>query len=420
MESTRAALADEPAWEASLLSRRLRANWDDYELLVFDRLSAIERSLLGEIAQQPGFYGVLRPRHRSAVSAKAVDRDAALLFLTLREAAPLPSYVRSAFGSGTGRFVARMIADGILEIERGEGFVSGTTALDLPGGGGGAADEAGLGRLARLSHQALRYAERLPLDEPLLLSFRLYAYNRLPITPRWRRQLPDAAATATYLGIAPGGRHHGQLLRHWVPLERQPGWLSWASRSAEIAGGVFREHRAGTWRYKLYISPSPEELQDGFGTIVGALISSRPPHFKVGADALGLLRPDKIVAYFATLDDLRTAADRLTRSLGGIAAQGVPFSAEIAGDGLLSWGVDPPHDHPLVAWSGGESWRQWLTRRLACALLADRATLARRDVREPEHAAAPAAPWRGALDRLRLEGVDPETWSPTADLTSRD
>src|SRR5262249_57560169 len=90
-------------------------------------------------------------------------------------------------------------------------------------------------------------------------------------------------------------------------------------------------------------------------------------------DAEGLLRPDKIVAYFPTLDGLRTASDRLATRLDGCPAHGVPFTSELSGGGLLSWGVDPPASERLVNWQPQESWRLWLTNRLANALFTARA-----------------------------------------------
>ena len=61
---------------------------------------------------------------------------------------------------------------------------------------------------------------------------------------------------------------------------------------------------------------------------------------------------------------------------------------------------------PEVALVGQEreSWRLWLTNRLAVALLA-----ARRD-------GGPLEPWQYALARLEIDGIDPSTWAPSADL----
>jgi hypothetical protein len=322
-----------------------------------------------------------------------VDRDTALLLLTLREPGPLPGYAMEALGASAARTLARLVADGVLEVREGEGFVSGAAALALMGQAGGST---GGGRLATLSRAALRYAEALVVDDPVVLSWRLYGFNRRPLTPSWKRTLPSVAAVERHLGIGAGGGNREKLDRSWQPGRRSEFWLSWQARS----GGPEASNRDGAV-FKLYVSPSPECLAGGFGEILDALAATRARQFKVGADAAGLLRPDKIVAYFPDFERLSEAAGRLAERLAGLPAHGVPFTAEIAGDGLLSWGADPPAAERSPLHGAWESWRLWLTNRLAVALLAARAEGA-------------AEPWRFALDRVRLEGVDTETWTPGA------
>ena len=126
---------------------------------------------------------------------------------------------------------------------------------------------------------------------------------------------------------------------------------------------------------------------------------------KVGNDAASLLRPDKIVLYFSDLDRVSAAARRLAHELAGCPGHGVPFTAELADSGgLVSYGIDPPRPEFALAWQERESWRLWLTNRLAVALFA-----ARRD-------GGPLEPWQYALARLEIDGIDPSTWAPSADL----
>jgi hypothetical protein len=381
--------------EQEILGRDLRAN-PRYELVLFDRLEPDLRQALAGLDREPGFYGVLRPSPSSpgGLSLKSVDRDTALLFLTLREPVPLPAYVRLLSGGGAARIVAQLVADGVLEIAGGDGaFVSGAAAFGLlweeDGGAWG-----GRGRLAELSLAALRYGQALALTDPLRLSLRLYSFNRQPLTPAWKRQLPDAAAVERHLGIAPGGPHRRLLDRSWSRTGPSEAWLSWRRRGVDSSGPL--SAAGATW--KLYVSPAPEALAEGFGRVLDALAAVRAPHFKIGSSAAGLLRPDKMVAYFPSFERLAVAAEALTERLAGTPAQGVPFTSEIGGDGLLSWGVDPPAGSQ---WSGHESWRLWLTHRLAVALLAGKID-----------GAAGVEPWRFALERLRLEGVDTDTWTP--------
>jgi hypothetical protein len=375
----------------NLLGRDFRAN-PAYELVLWDRLAPEERRALELLREDPDLYGVLRPREGAAgLGAKSVDRETALLFLTLREPGPLPGYVRSVLGETAGRTVARLVADGIFEIARDGTFVCGAAAFAAQGEPGAAG-----GRLTGLSLAALRYGQALAVDDPLRLSCRLYGYNRRPLTPRWRRLLASAAAVQAHLGIGPGGANRPALDAAWRSLAPSEAWMSWRSRSGEPASAL-----RGT-TYKLYVSPAPEALAGSFGAVLDALGAGRAAQFKIGAGAAGLLRPDKIVAYFPSFERLAAAAAVVSSRLGGVPAQGVPFTSEIGGDGLLSWGMDPPAAER--SWRGGESWRLWLTHRLARALLSAR------------DAGEGVEPWRFALERVRMEGIDTGSWTPAASL----
>ncbi len=406
-----------PAWR----ERRLRAN-RAFELVLFDRLPVAERQALAGLARDPEHYGVLRPRPASGLGLKAVDRETALLLLTLARPGPLPAYVRDRLGeAGAAAMVARLVADGVLEVEREPGrFVSGAAAAGARAGAGGLAsrDLPAAGRLAELSRAALRYGQELASIEgavdPVSLSQRLYAFHGLPLTPGWRRALPGPAAVRSRLGIAEGGPLRRLLDRHWRELAAAEGepWLQWhpaASRSAAPAAAA---------TYKLYVSLAPAALAEGFGRVLAGLAAVGPPAFKVGATAGGLLRPDKIVAYFVSFERLAEAASALAEGLAGAAAHGVPFTSEIAGGGLLSWGVDPPPGAGLgPAWGEGRtSWRQWLTDRLARALIAGVAGVAGVAGASGRAAGETMEPWRFAVERLRLEGIDTDSWTPGGGL----
>jgi hypothetical protein len=379
----------------AFLDRMFRSN-PRLDLVLFDHLSAGEREALRQLREDPGFYGILRPRAGPGPPAgKAVDRETALLFFTLRAPGPLPSYMRMALGEAEAeRAMARLVADGVFEVEREGEFVSGPAALadrwQRVGSGG---------RLAELSIAALRYGQSLALDDPLRLSWRLYGYNRRPLTPRWRRLLPEAGAVQTYLGIGPGGPNRALLDRVWTPSPLGEAWLSWHSRRPEPSP----DRDGGT--FKLYLSPAPEALAESFGAILEALAAARAPQLKLGSSAAGLLRPDKIVAYFPSFERLGEAAEKAGERLAGVPAQGVPFTSEIGGDGLVSWGMDPPRSERTALSKRPESWRLWLTHRLAQALLSARAA-----------GAGEAEPWRFALERVRLEGIDTESWTPGGSL----
>lgn len=378
---------------------QFRAN-PRYRLLTYDRLPEPYAEAFAELEQDPDFYGVLWPTEPDRLSPKAVCQDTALLFFTLQEPGPLPSYVLRQLGDQGNQELAQLVLDGVLEIASGESetFVSGADAYEQMYQE--TFSPLGQGRVAELSRRALVYAQALPITQSARLSARLYFYNTIPVSPLWRRRFSTREAVARYLGIHPSGPHRRTLESTWVQMdapEDNAGWLIWHSRR-QAAGSDQR------LRYKLYVSPRPEALPEVWPEIVAAFAARQVRSFKVGNTVYGLLRPDKIVAYCARFEELAALADQLEERLASCPAQGVPFTAGIDPLGLLSWGTDPPHDPQTRPGLARESWRLWVTNRLAVALLAARSA--------GDEAKATVPPWRFALERLRLEGIDIATWTP--------
>ena len=380
----------------------LRAN-PAYELVVVDHLTPDQSRQLGHTEADPDYYGVLQPAAGTTLAPKAVGHDVALLFLTLRQPGHLPDYFRRRLGADGSGAIAELVLDGILEVEGPTGFHSGPEALRHVRTQH--TDASPAGPLARLSVDALKYAQSLKLADPLQLAIRLYSFNRVPIAVRWRNRWPSPEAVAADLGVDAGGRNQTRLSRHWsraVHDDTAGGWLSWRTRRHRPPG------RSGVPAYKLYVSPDCSEVAAAFDEMVGALAATPALAFKVGCDAPGLLRPDKMVIYFAGSDELATGAQRLRQALQGHRAHGVPFTAQFGHDALLSWGMDPPETASDPVFRGRASWRFWLTQRLARALV--------------QAQAAPAEgiePWSFALERLRLDGVNPETWAPNSTIWAR-
>ncbi|MBV9850215.1 MAG: hypothetical protein JO250_11120 [Armatimonadetes bacterium] len=381
----------------NIAGAQFRAN-PQYRLTLFDRLPPEQQEWLRDLRNDPDHYGVLLPAEGIGRSIKAVCRETALLFFTLQEPGPLPGYVQTLFGAEAGQEIAELVLDGVLEIAQGEAFVSGAEASALIYEAAPPPAESGV--IARLSEDALRYAQTLDVDDPQMLSARLYFYNRLPVSPAWQRQFATPDAVRAFLGLNPPGSELVRRGRRWAETPLPPpydGWLMWQARDAA------REDAPCT--YKLYVSPRPESLRDAFWETVDTLSDLGVSRFKIGKDVYGLLRPDKVVAYFTDFQVVEEAAHRLERALAGCPAHGVPFTAEIGGDGLLSWGMDPPRAQQALGWQERESWRLWVTNRLATALLAARAAP------PPDR-----QPWQFAVERLALEGVDTHTWTPRTTL----
>jgi hypothetical protein len=238
------------------------------------------------------------------------------------------------------------------------------------------------GRLARLSLAALQHGQELAFDDAERLALWLYAYNRMPATREFEHACTPVRLAALFL--APG--------ESWEQLAAGPPygpWWVWRSRRSQAGAAP---------SCKLYVSPRPTQFTTAVRTALDVLAGTGAMTVKFGGDANGVLRPDKLVAYFSEFAALRCAAQCLESALAGCPVHGVPFTAELGADGLLSWGMDPP-----AAIGVGVSWRSWLTLQLARAMI------------EAKRSGA-AEPWRCALERVRARGVDPDTWVPRSDL----
>ncbi|HET8775404.1 MAG TPA: hypothetical protein VFP80_16510 [Thermoanaerobaculia bacterium] len=409
----------------SLNETRFRAS-PFVELKRLADLEAGQREPFLELEDDPEFYGLFVARPPLAMNVKSVTRPVAELFRMLAT----PSSVDAAL-LGDAEIVD-LVLDGILEVESAGEFLCGADALPVvcPLFGGQRAEGRGQkspesafgGQRAegrgqkspegpesfcplpsalcalpsRLSREALLYAQDLVEQEPRALAMALYFYNRIPLSAFWRTRFATEDAILAQLGV-----DAARLEREWITAHDSPGWFGWVSRHA-----ARREAGAVTW--KLYVSPRPERIRDAFAAVVRTLPLVRAASFKVANTASGMLRPDKLVAYFGLREELNAAAEALGRELAGCEAQGVPFTASLDEGGLLSWGVDPPDDARALRWLGRESWRLWLVQRLGAALA----------MAKSARSAAAVEPWRFALERARRHGVDVGTWTPSAALWS--
>jgi hypothetical protein len=378
----------------------LRAN-PRYTLVLLDRLAPAERQLVDGLGPDGDLYGVLRPQPGSGLELRSASSEVALLFLTLTEPGPLPSYFLARLGDELEQTIARLVLDAVLEIEHRGGFVSGARAGAVLVSG---RSQGGHDRIGELSRAALRYGQELAGLPESLLALRLYCYGRRPVSVALRNRLVDEVAVAAHLGLGPRGSARKALAAGWYEVPPARGerryWRRWHARPA--SGRATKPAEAN---YKLYLSPALEGLEAAFGAVAGSLaMAPGVGAFKVGADAYGISRPDKLVVYFDRLDDLHAGAAVLRERLDGCPPHGVPFTAAITPDGLLSWGADPPPGSSGNG-VGTRSWRMWVTQRLAeyvtVAARADRGQL---------------EPWQFALERLRLSGVDTDTWVPASGM----
>lgn len=378
---------------ASLHEIRFRSS-PFIELKQLGELTAEQREPFLELENDPEFYGLFVPRPPLTTNLKSVARQTAELFQTLATPSRLDAaLLDDAEYAGD---VIDLVLDGILEIESGDAFVSGADAFPIVCGAA-AAPAAGLSR------DALLYAQDLETVDTHTLTMALYLYNRIPMSPFWKARFPNRDAVLAHVG-ADRGTLRALLERDWVAWkpDRPNGWLGWSSKS-------MMSSNSDNVTYKLYVSPRPERIREAFEVVVRVLSAFPGTQFKIGDGAAGLLRPDKLMTYFTSHEQLMEAATELRRELAGCEAHGVPFTACFDESGLLSWGIDPPENDRALRWLQRESWRLWVVQRLGAALSI--AMLAR--------GTAAIEPWRFAIERVRRQGVDVETWTPSAALWSK-
>ena len=198
----------------NILDSRFRAN-PNYEMVLYDRLPPEYQQTWQSLLNDPDFYGVLWPRENHAKQIKAVDQQTALLFFTLHQPGAIPTYVQKKLGDRCNQIIAELVLDGVLEIaaDEQEEFISGpgahkhiyqSTNLEL-----------GRGHIAQLSFEALRYAQKLSYENSSVISSKLYFYNTIPVSPSWRRRLPEPDAVLSYLAIDKPGVNQSTLAKYW-------------------------------------------------------------------------------------------------------------------------------------------------------------------------------------------------------------
>lgn len=365
-----------------------------FDLKQLDDLTAEQREPFKDLESDPDFYGLFVPKPPLTINLKSVGRQTAALFQSLATPSCLAERLLS-----DDEDIVELVLDGILEIESGEDFVSGADALPIICPSNGVPDFQDA--VGRLSQEALLHAQDLETTSAFALTSALYFYHRMPLSPFWKARFPNSDAILAHLGTDRGPLR-SFLDRHWIEYRQRAGWMSWSSI-------LPMDPSADEATYKMYVSPRPERIREVFEIVVRVLSDFPRTQFKIGDSAVGLLRPDKLVTYFRTREQMEEVAQILHRELAGCDAHGVPFSASLDDTGLLSWGVDPPANDRALKWLGRESWRMWVVKKLGSAL----------SIAKTARSAQAVEPWRFAIERVRRQGVEVETWTPSPALWSK-
>ena len=368
-----------------------------YELVRTADLEATERRLVDAVDAGDDGVAILRPTPGSPLTYKSVNAVVARLFVALQDGGRLPSWVGEIAGPGRDiqAVIAALVFAGVVEMQTTAGFASGVDARTVSGAPRHSVP--GEGRLDRLSYDAVRYALRLQMNDPLKLSAQLYFFNRAPATPKLRQSLNDESTVDNFLGIGQGSATRALLQGRWRDI-RSDSWRAW------MRPDLAYRSEPTQLPYKLYVSPTVACLPEFFPRIVRAFTDVGVGHFKIGPDVEGLTRPDKLVAYFPSVDDLNVASAALAEQLRGCDVQGVPFTGDLGSDGLLSWGRDGG-----ASGRKNSSWRVQICDSIAVSLLSAQSK------NVPPHDA-----WEFACGRLALEGIDARAWTPIAAKSAED
>lgn len=246
------------------------------------------------------------------------------------------------------------------------------------------------GQLAALSARAMRSVATHPQLRPAAAA--LYRYGRLPVGDGEVARFPDRASVSRWLGID----NHPTWLGPWRQRDRREAgnWNLW--QLTESSRSIARDRPI----HKLYVSPMPADLPDALRALAESAVEVGIPVIKVASDAHSVHRPDKLVAYAADGAHLDALAARLIPRLNGLAAHGVPFTAQRSETALLSWGADPaPDEHRQQT---RLSWREHVTTVVGNGLT-------RWPGLEVAAAVGAARVWAW------VHGIDPRTWSPRKD-----
>jgi hypothetical protein len=212
------------------------------------------------------------------------------------------------------------------------------------------------GRLLDLSRQAVSYGLELRRSHGTSgLWERLYNFNSYP-----ERTHPDMLTPTDEPGESFVAHLLEQVGPDWAWTQRtDPRWIFLSQPCRREAAHSARRRNG---HYKIYVSPIVGAFRHTVGAALAAL--SDCAVLKFARKHNGTLRPDKIVIYTDSMAHTRRVAGRLLAAVGETRAQGVPFTAELGGDGLLSWAMDPGS----TEFRRFSSWRVWISHALVTCI----------------------------------------------------
>lgn len=370
-----------------------------FRLKEWNELSHQEKELISELHDEMEVYGVFSPLTPALTfSTKVAYRELAFVYLHLSHNGSLPHYATILPEDSFGNAIAQLVLDQVLEIEWNGKFVRGANATEALFGKNMFDDNQVSDYLGLLSKQGIEYALHFDNIDMRTIANRLYTYNTQPCDSLVKTIFANESDTRDFV-FSVSRKEPGSLLNNEWDLLSDPEtdhWLGWTRQSFKNSP-LIQKHCS---TYKLYISPVVRDMPGVMAIVLPVLSSSDAFHFKIGNGIQGLLRPDKMVAYFENKLSLLAVAEKLKDKLNGFTAQGVPFTAQVDDKGILSWGVDPPTTEVLESVEGG-SWRCKVTDLLALGIM--QAKTEKLDQQQAINLIS---------SRMMVAGINPFNWMP--------
>ena len=214
---------------------------------------------------------------------------------------------------------------------------------------------------ASIAASAIALSQRRALCGQLDCAAFLYRFNTFP------QQWVKTHALGNYadwllnegLGASPGllSRFH----RLFDPAGESKDWRFW-TRIDESHSSPRAEPCP-----KLYLGVSPNHLIVALQHVAEAILAVPPTTMKFPKTSKVALRPDKLILYFETFEELERCAERMSQLLPlSLEGQSVPFTKRTEGCKFLFTASDPvmskDDDHHV-------SWRSSVTDRLNACIL---------------------------------------------------
>lgn len=325
-----------------------------YCLVEKNSISKAEMDLFQDLLNSEDCFGIFRPLSEG-FSYKIATKKIADIFNLLKKRLSF-SFIKKAFKLKVNELellLCNLIENSLLVLDVGSKSYSGNEAFSKLYKLHSFEKNTTNSIVSKLSFQAVYYGYNLNENRVQDLAAKLYHFNTLPSTGE-RLKLFKSKSTSEIFNLK---QIFGDEFLKYFNMNENEYWLYFSVK--KVYGQVSANNT-----YKLYVSPQPEFFRECCEVLAKFIPESTSFSFKLGVGLQGILRPDKIVVYFSSKNEMLAFAKKLIKNMDDIKAQAIPFTVQLDRKGLISWGVDPPRIKTNIFWEQS-SWRVWLTSKIA-------------------------------------------------------